>query len=155
MADFVEFTDNSAKVKAQIKEASTAFLFEVGELIKGAAADASPVDSSQLRGSWGYRVSKDTVTIGSPLENAIWNEFGTGEHAANKDGRIGGWYIPAEKLSAKAKTKMQMREGKNGEIFYFTRGKMPQHTLQKVIDFYKNAIKKKAEQIFSGLGDDK
>ena len=74
----VQFNDFSMQVKAALEEAAIAYLHEAaGELVSQTARN-SPVDTVQLKGSWDYKVdeSKLEATIGSPLENAIWNEFG-------------------------------------------------------------------------------
>lgn len=151
----VQFTDNSVQVKAAMDEAVSAFLSEAGGEVVAHASRHSPKDTGQLRGSWASDVneSKAEVKVGSPLENAIWNEFGTGEYAAEGKGRKGGWYVPADKLSAKAKTKMR-KVVINGKEFYFTKGKRPQRTLENAFTKNKSKLKKRAEEIFKEkLGD--
>lgn len=155
MAHDVEFVDNRVQVNAAFDDAISAFLLECGYEVVAHASRHSPKDSGQLRGSWAADVneSKAEVVIGSPLENAIWNEFGTGEYAAEGKGRKGGWYVPAEKLSAKAKTKMR-KTTIGGKEFYFTKGKRPQRTLENAFKKNKSKLKKRAEQIFKEkLGD--
>ena len=51
------------------------------------------VDTGQTKGSWGYKVdeSKLEAVVGSPMENAVWEEFGTGEFALHGDGRKTPW----------------------------------------------------------------
>lgn len=95
----VEFTDNSAQVISALNEAVIAYLHEAGGELQAQAKRNSRVGTGQLKNSWDYRVdeSKGVATVGSPLENAIWEEFGTGEYALNGDGRKGGWYYQDEK----------------------------------------------------------
>ena len=83
------------------------------------------VDSSQTKGSWQYVVDEGEkkVTVGSPLQNAIWEEFGTGEHAIHGDGRKGCWSY-------------QDIYGK----WHRTRGKKPSRALQRAFDSRKSAI---------------
>lgn len=133
----IRFEDNSIEVKAEIEEKAIAFLYEASELLKGQTAQLTKVASGQLKGSWDYTVdtSEKIARVGSPEENAIWNELGTGEYAANGDGRQGGWRYQDE----------------NGE-WHFTRGKKPQHTLQKSFDVKKNSIINRAKQLFGELG---
>lgn len=133
----VEFQDFSIQVKEALDEKAVAFLYEAAGELKTQAARNSRVDTGQLKGSWDYKVdeSDKKATIGSPLENAIWEEFGTGEHAVNGDGRKGGWFYVDDK-------------GKG----HFTRGKTPNRTLQRAFDSKKNAIINRARQIFGGLG---
>ena len=132
MANDVEFINNSVVVKRTMDDAIGAFLLEASAEIVSAAARGSRVDTGQLKGSWAANVDEAAgeATIGSPLENAIWEEFGTGEYAVNGDGRKGGWFYEDDKG--------------NG---HFTRGKTPNRTLQKAFDSTKNAIIRRAEQI--------
>lgn len=150
----VQFQDFSLNVKAAIDEKALQFLEEAADTIEGEAIDNSRVDFGQLKGSWTHIVdgSTGTATIGSPLENAIWEEFGTGEYAVHGDSRKGGWYIPAEKLSEKAKRKMQKVIMKDGKEYYHTYGKTPNHTLQRAFDAKKAAIIRSAKEIFGELG---
>lgn len=133
----VQFQDFSIQVKEALDEKAIAFLYEAAAELKTQAARNSRVDTGQLKGSWDYNVDESgkKATIGSPLENAIWEEFGTGEYAANGDGRKGGWFYVDDK-------------GKG----HFTRGKTPNHTLQRAFDSKKNAIINRAKEIFGELG---
>lgn len=74
----VEFTDFSIKVKEAVEEAALQWLEESANEVKSAAQRNSRVDTGQLKGSWDYKVdtSKKEAKVGSPLENAIWEEFG-------------------------------------------------------------------------------
>lgn len=159
MAD-VEFIDNSIKVNRAIEDAIAAFLDDAGgEIISQTVKNydsAGRVDTGQTKGSFKYVVdeSKGEVVMGSPLENAIWEEFGTGEYAVKKNGRKGGWYIHESKLSSKAKSRMKRVEGKDGKVFYFTLGKKPNRPFEKAYNSTKSKIIKRAEQIFkSKLSD--
>lgn len=133
----VEFQDFSVQVKEAVGEKAAQFIEEAAGEIESAARRNSRVDTGQLKGSWDHQVNESAqeATIGSPLQNAIWEEFGTGEYAAGGDGRKGGWYYVDS-------------EG-NG---HFTHGKKPNHTLQKAFDSTKIAIIRRAKQIFGELG---
>ena len=133
----VEFQDFSVQVKEAVGEKAAQFIEEAAGEIESAARRNSRVDTGQLKGSWDHQVNESAqeATIGSPLQNAIWEEFGTGEYAAGGDGRKGGWYYIDS-------------EG-NG---HFTHGKKPNHTLQKAFDSTKAAIIRRAKQIFGELG---
>lgn len=133
----VEFQDFSVQVKEAVGEKAAQFLEEAAAKIESAAKRNSRIDTGQLKGSWDHQVNESAqeATIGSPLQNAIWEEFGTGEYAAGGDGRKGGWYYIDS-------------EG-NG---HFTHGKKPNHTLQKAFDSTKAAIIRRAKQIFGELG---
>ena len=132
----VEFQDFSVQVKEALDEKAEEFLYTAAEVLKTQAGQITPVKTSQLKGSWDYKVdlSSKEATIGSPLENAIWNEFGTGEYAANGDGRKGGWFYVDD-------------EGKG----HFTHGKHPRHTLQTAFTVKKNSIINLAKQIFGDM----
>ena len=99
MANNVEFHDYSVEVKARINDALIAALHEASNEIVSQTARNTRVKTGQLKGSWTYVVdeSKLEATIGSPLENAIWEEFGTGEYALNGDGRKTAWRYQDEK----------------------------------------------------------
>mgnify|MGYP007128414196 FL=1 len=88
------------------------------------------VDTGQTKGSYKYMVDEgkdeSTVAVGSDLENAIWEEFGTGEYALHGDGRKGGWVYKSKK------------DGK----FYHTYGKTPRQPLTKAFQSVAPKIKK-------------
>lgn len=131
----VKFEDFSIQVKAAIEEAAIQYLHEgAGELVSQTARN-SPVDTGQLKNSWNYKVDegKQEAVIGSPLENAIWNEFGTGEYALEGKGRKGGWSYKDD----------------HGD-WHYTKGKAPQRTFKKSYDALKPKLIKRAEQVLKG-----
>jgi len=135
----VQFTDNSIKVKAAMDEGAYQWLEESGFEIQAHTQRHTPVDTGQLKGSWTTEVdiSKAEAMIGSPLENALWTELGTGEFALEGKGRKGGWRYQDDK----------------GE-WHFTTGKKPVRMLWNAFNDKKAGIKKRAEQIFKEkLGD--
>lgn len=133
----VEFEDFSLQIKAALDDKALAFLEEAASEIESAAKRYSRADSGQLKGSWTHLVDESAgeATIGSPLENAIWEEFGTGEYAAEGNGRKGGWSYQDD-----------------AGDWHYTKGKKPNHTLQRAFDSKKGAINKRAEKIFGELG---
>lgn len=156
----VVFIDNSMNVREAISDAALAFLIEASGEIQSETIRNTPVDTGQLKGSWKYNIneSEGESIIGSELENAIWNELGTGEWAVNHDGRKTPWYIPVDSYKGKKKPtfngKVVIVYGKNGKAFYKTNGKKPHHTLLKAFDDKKTQIIKRAEQIFSNKLND-
>lgn len=133
----ITFTDNSVKVKAVLEEALVSGLCEAAGLIQGQAKENSRVRTGQLKNSWDYVVDENKLeaTIGSPLENAIWEEFGTGEYCLHGDGRKGGWTYVDD-------------EGKG----HFTHGKNPMRTLQNAFNTKKNsAIKAIQDKVKQGV----
>lgn len=149
----VELQNFSIKVKAAIEEKAIQFLEEASVEVESAAKRNSRVATHKLENSWDHTIDigAKEAKIGSPLQNAIWEEYGTGEYAANGDGRKGGWLIPEEKLGEGAKAKMRRVEIK-GKVFYYTKGKTPNHTLQRAFDSNKGKIIKRARSIFRELG---
>lgn len=136
----VEFEDNSIAVKNALEQACIAYLHEAGGELEAQVKRNTRVDTGQTKGSWSYKVDEDKLvaTVGNPLENAIWEEFGTGEYALNGNGRKGGWAY----------------EDKKGE-WQFTRGKRPNRALQSAFTTLKNPLKKRAEQVLKArLQDD-
>lgn len=132
----VQFTDNSAAVKAALDDAVKAYLYEAGGEIEAQVKRNSRVGTGQLKNSWAYKVdeSKGECVVGSPLENAIWEEFGTGEYALHGDGRKGGWWYQDEK------------DGK----WHHTYGKTPHRAFQRAFNSLKNALISRAEQVLKG-----
>lgn len=132
----VKFQDNSIKVKSSIESMAVAYLHEAaGEVVSQAQRNTS-VQTGQLKGSWTYKVDETNkkATIGSPLENAIWEEFGTGEYALKGNGRKGGWTYKDE----------------NGE-WYHTMGKPPKRALWNAFKKLKPTLVKMAEKTMKGI----
>ena len=95
----VEFHDNTLAVTDAIKAAAIAFLKEAAGELQSQTQRNTRVDTGQTKGAWDYEVneSKLEAIVGNPLENAIWEEMGTGEYALNGNGRKGGWrYVDAK-----------------------------------------------------------
>jgi hypothetical protein len=134
MAD-IEFQNNSMEVKAALDEAVLKFLYEAsGELVSQTQRN-TPVQTGQLKGSWDYKIdeSKGEATIGSPLENAIWNEFGTGQYALHGDGRKTPWAYQDIK----------------GQ-WHYTHGKRPRRSLQHAWDGTKGKLQSRLAAILKG-----
>lgn len=85
MANDIKFYDYSMQVKAEMNDILIAALHEASNEICSQTAKNTRVDSGQLKGSWDYVVDDSNLesTMGSPLENAIWEEFGTGIYGLN------------------------------------------------------------------------
>lgn len=97
----VEFKDYSLNVKAAINDETMKWLRETANAIASHAKENCTMtdDGGQLRKSYRAEVdeAKGEAYIGSSLESAYWEEYGTGEHAATgKNGGIKGrqvWWI--------------------------------------------------------------
>lgn len=131
----VQFIDNSEEVKAALQMAITSTLHEVSGEIKARTIRNSRTGNGQTKNAWKNVVveSENMAIIGNPLENAIWEELGTGEHAFAGNGRKTPWYVPVEGYAGKKKPtyngKVVVVYGKDGKQFYKTDGKKPQRML--------------------------
>ena len=89
----VEFEDFSASVEDLMSELLGNALEEVGAEISSQAARNTRVSSGETKRKWDYFVTQNneeaSVTIGNPLENAIWEEFGKKTSAELKLGKNG------------------------------------------------------------------
>lgn len=136
LANF-EFKDFSLEVKTAMSEISATVLEEVAGELESQVKRNTPVDTGQLKNSWTHNVksSKDQhiATIGSPLQNAIWTELGTGDYALNGDGRKGGWFYKDE-------------EGHG----HFTHGKKPKRPMWNAYSTLKNKMIKHIQDAFKG-----
>ena len=135
MAD-VEFHDFSIEVMNVMDDKINAVLEECAGELESAAKRNTRVDTSQTKNNWRHYVddAKHEATIGNPLENAIWEEFGTGEHALKGNGRKGGWYYVDEK-----------GEG------HFTHGKKPSRAFYHAFTSLKNAIINRIQEALKGM----
>ena len=132
----VEFKDNSLKVKAALNEKTIAWLHEAAGEIESQTKRNTRVDTGQLKNSWANTVdeSNGTATVGSPLENAVWEEFGTGQYALHGDGRKTAWTY-------------KDRKGK----WHRTSGKRPSRALNNAFASSKGKLKARLEQILKGM----
>lgn len=110
-------------MKEALNEAALIGLELAASEIKTQAARNSRVDTGQLKGSWNHQVDESAkeAQIGSPEQNAIWEEFGTGEYALHGDGRKGGWTYQDD-----------------GGDWHHTNGKTPNRTLHNAFESKKN-----------------
>lgn len=74
----VRLINNSIQVKNMLRDKGIAYLYEAGGELAGQTKRNTRVGKGQLKNSWTYKVDEDNLvcTVGSPLENAIWEEFG-------------------------------------------------------------------------------
>jgi hypothetical protein len=168
VSDHVSFEDYSVKVKDAIEDKAIAFLHEVGgELRSRTQRNIDKYNkTSKTSDSYEYKVDEKqlAVHIGSNYENAIWEEFGTGEFAEKHDGRKGWWvYVKGNSSSTsspkggksynspqQAKKAVAILRDK-GLDAYMTKGKHARRHLRKAYESFKSGIQKRAEEIFGGL----
>lgn len=132
----IKFEDNSIKVKAAIESRISAVLEECAGEMESRVKRNSRVDTGKTKNSFRHQITssgkKHEAVIGSSDENAIWEEFGTGEYALKGNGRKGGWSYKDEK----------------GE-WHHTKGKTPSRAFwkaytslkTKLINYIQNSLK--------------
>lgn len=130
----IKFEDNSIKIKDILNDKCISYLYEAAGELEAQVKRNTAVDSGQLKSSWTYKVSEAGLEakVGSPLENAIWEEFGTGEYALNGDGRKTPWVY-------------QDRHG----VWYKTTGKHPKRAFQKAFSKLKPKLINRIGEIIS------
>lgn len=133
----VHFENFSVRVEQMMNDVAVSYLHEAAGEMTSQTAQNTRVDTGQLKGSWKYVVDEKQIvaTVGSTLENAIWEEFGTGEYALHGDGRMGGWTYVDD-------------EGKG----HHTYGKTPNRALENTFTSLKNALIRRAEDVLRGMG---
>ena len=121
MGSRVEFKDFSIDVKAALNSTTIAWLHEAANEVTAQAKRNCVMEDDagkQLKGSYKNVVNegKGEAQVGSPLESAYWEEWGTGEYAAHGDGRKGWWvYIKGQASKGGGKsyaTKEEAEEAK-------------------------------------------
>ena len=132
----VEFKDNTIKVMDAMGDRINAVLEECAGELESQAKRNSRVDTGKTKNSFQHNVvdSEHIAYIGSNDENAIWEEFGTGEYALQGNGRKGGWFY----VDAKGKG-------------HFTHGKKPSRAFWKAYTSTKGNITKRIMESMKGL----
>ena len=139
MAD-VKFEDYSIEVKTAIANRIDAVLEEVAGELESAVKRNSRVDTGKTKNSFRHKVTgsvmaeKYEAIIGSSDENAIWEEFGTGEYALHGDGRKGGWSY----------------EDETG-VWHHTKGKTPSRAFWKAYTSLKSKLINRIQNSLKGL----
>lgn len=136
MAD-VKLFDYTVEVQGAISELAYRAVEEASGELESQTKRNTAVDTGQTKNAWTHhvKVSGDdtTGTVGNPLENAIWEELGTGDYALNGDGRKDGWFYVDE-------------EG----VGHFTHGKHPRRPFHNAYTSLKNKLIKRMQDIFKG-----
>lgn len=135
MADVI-FNDFTIEVQGAIDDTINAVLEECAGELESQVKRNSRVASGQTKNSFQHNVddASHTAFIGSNHENAIWEEFGTGEHALAGNGRKGGWVY----------------KDANGE-FHHTYGKRPSRAFWNAYNSTKSKIISRIQNSFKGL----
>ena len=132
----VECHDYSVQVKGAIDDRINVVLEECAGELESQAKRNSRVKTSKTKNSFQHKVvdSEHVAYIGSKYENAIWEEFGTGEHALAGNGRKGGWAYQDAK----------------GD-WHYTTGKKPSRAFWKAYTSLKNKIISRIQNALKGL----
>lgn len=140
MSEF-KFVDHSEEVKGLLGANVEAALEEACGELEAQVKRNTKVKTGKTKNSWQHRVTGDAASgkfagnVGSDYENAIWEEFGTGEYALNGNGRKGGWFYVDEKGDG-----------------HFTHGKHPRRPFHNAYTTLKNKmIKIIQDRIKGGL----
>lgn len=135
------FQDYTQEVKSAIAGCAEAVLEECAGELESQVKMNTAVDTGQTKNSWQHKVfgsigaGRWEAEIYSEYENAIWEEFGTGEHAINGDGRKGGWRYWSDKLGR----------------FVFTRGKEARRPFHHAYTSLRDPIITHIQNAFRGL----
>lgn len=139
MSTKVEFKDYTLKVLAKLDEKAEAFLEEAKDSVASQASRNSPVDTGALKSSFQtdsfVDAKEKTAYVGSSLEYAIYQEYGTGEYALYGNGRKGGWVYKNLKTNK----------------YVFTRGNKPQRMLYHAFEQKKDSVENRAKKIFGEI----
>lgn len=155
----VKFIDNSIEVKGALNDESLAWLRECAHEIASQVKDNIKLDGDagiELRKDYRSEVDETNgkAYVGSTLEAAWWEEFGTGSYAdTSKNGGIPGrqgWWVyvkDQERREKKSKTYNSEAEALETVAYlramgleaYATKGREPNYTLENA--FTKNKPK--------------
>jgi hypothetical protein len=160
----VEFQDFSFEVKAEINDTTIAWLKEWANEIASHAKDncTTTDDNGQLRRSYRAAVDEDNgeAKIGSDLESAYWEEFGTGEHAdTHKNGGIEGrkgWWVYKDDYKGNGGDVLTEAEAKaiaaGDPTLHATNGREPNYTLEKAFNANRNRAEADLEKRLKEMG---
>lgn len=146
-----KFEDNSIKVINALNAVERKWLEDATRVLLNQTIQNSRVDTGQTKASWKKVVTDGKGIVGSTSQNAIWEEFGTGHYAVNKDGRKTPWYVPVDGYTGHRKPtfngKVVIVYGKGGKAFYKTNGKKPMRPLENAKTSTEKKIQRRLEQL--------
>lgn len=152
--------NNMPKIQGEVKKVALQWLEETSGELESQAKRNTRVDSGDTKNSWTHKVDAGAMeaAAGSANINAIYEEYGTGEYAANGDGRVGYWVFvkgggggggPTTKGKTYslegAKRAMAILRSK-GLDAYYTKGKAPNPALHNAWDKVTPKAKKQLQQ---------
>ena len=136
MAGNVVFEDFTIQCIGAIDSRINVALEECAGELESQVKRNTRVDTGKTKNSFRHKVDDEAhiAYVGSSDENAIWEEFGTGEHALNGDGRKGGWVYVDERGHG-----------------HYTTGKKPSRAFWNAYVSLKAAIIKHLQDSLKGL----
>ena len=146
-----KFEDNSIEVINALNAVEKKWLEDATRVLLNQTIQNSRGDTGQTKASWKKVVADGKGIVGSTSQNAIWEEFGTGHYAVNKDGRKTPWYVPVDGYTGHRKPtfngKVVIVYGKGGTAFYKTNGKKPMRPLENAKTSTEKKIQRRLEQL--------
>lgn len=142
------------EVTERLEKCAGRILEETASIIESQTIRNTVVGATKdTKDHWGHSVnlSENKAVVGNTQENAIWEEFGTGDYALEGKGRKSAWYVPVEGyIGNKRPTyngKVTIVYGKNGVAYYKTNGKKPRRMLFSAYTAKKNTVIRNAQKI--------
>ena len=164
----VEFMDYTIKVTEAIEDALIAGLEEAaGELEARTIRNSRQSHTyGDIRATalWNHMVDegKMEAQVGSQHEAGYWEEFGTGEHALNGDGRNGWWvYVDGQDSGTGGKSYSTKEEAEEAAEFlrkvkkldaYATNGIDPNRPLHRAFESGQQIVQAIFEEKLKGMG---
>ena len=164
----VEFIDFSAEAIEGIEDALIAGLYEAaGEMEARTVRNSRQghkYGNIQATALWDHLVEEGEMKayVGSQHEAAYWEEFGTGEHALNGDGRKGWWvYVEGQESGKGGKSYSTKAEAEEAAEFlrkvkgldaYATDGIEPNRPLHRAFQSGASLVQAILESKLKGMG---
>ena len=157
--------NNLPKIQGEVKKVALQWLEETSGELESQAKRNTRVDSGDTKNSWTHKVDEGAMeaVAGSANINTVYEEYGTGEYAANGGGRQGYWVFvkgsgggsgPTTKGKTysleEAKRAMAILRSK-GLDAYYTKGKTPNPALHNAWDKVTPKAKKALAQKLSNI----
>ena len=128
------FDDNFFNVEREFGQVCKQWLEESASELEAQVKRNSRVKSGDTKRSYSQVIADNEAIVGSTMENAIWEEFGTGIYAIGGNGRKTPWIYEDEKGNK-----------------VFTRGKTANRPMHNARIALEPKIHKHLEELFKGL----
>lgn len=153
--------DYTGKISANVEKVALQWLEDTAGELESATKRNSAVGQpgAPTKNSWKHQVDagKKEAVVGSPLANAVYEEYGTGEYALEGNGRKSPWYVPVEEVVGYKRPTYQGKVivvyGKGGKKYYKTDGKEPKQMLHRAWDSVTPKAKKRLQSLLKGVSN--